>query len=69
MTLPTRRCMVCREDRLKGFFKHRTDPICIDCTEDVKAQRKLLTEKYRIQFRDQQAAKRRAMREDKQAVA
>lgn len=55
--LSKRRCMVCREDLLKGFFRHRTDPICIECTANVREQRRLLAQKYRQQEREALAAK------------
>lgn len=58
--LPTRRCMVCRRDCMKGEYKHRTDPICTSCTEDVRDQRQLLVKKYKDQYRARKLAERAA---------
>jgi hypothetical protein len=55
--MATRRCMVCRLDLLKGFFKYRTDPICISCTADVREQRRLLQIKYKREDRAVMAAR------------
>jgi hypothetical protein len=63
--LPTRRCMVCRRDHLKGQFKHRTDPICTSCMEDVRDQRQLLIKKYKVQYRARKQAERAATKSSK----
>ena len=58
--LPTRRCMVCHRDCMKGEYKHRTDPICTSCTEDVRDQRQLLVKKFKDQYRARKLAERAA---------
>lgn len=58
--LPTRRCMVCRRDKAKGEYKHRTDPICALCMENVREQRRLLVTKYKQQYRARKLAERAA---------
>lgn len=58
--LPTRRCMVCRRDCMKGEYKHRTDPICTSCTQNVREQRQLLVVKYKNQYRARKLAERAA---------
>jgi hypothetical protein len=47
MSMPKRACMLCRTDHYKGFFRHRTDPICIDGVAAIREQRRLLNVKYR----------------------
>lgn len=52
MTMPTRGCMLCRTEHLKGFFRHRTDPICIEGMQRIRLQRHLLAMKYKAQERE-----------------